>query len=100
MVFRFCNYKVLCSVTSNDVSVTGQLNMHVTFNPHVNCGSNGKHKQEEDEDESLQIVCCNSLHTKQDGPEQFTLKAQWNTISLLKPTQVGRYMETESILLT
>lgn len=47
--------------------------VHRTFNPHINGSSNGKHKQEEDEDESLQIVCCNSLYTKQDGPEQFTL---------------------------
>lgn len=65
----------LQSVMDNNDSVMGLArNVHVTFDPHVNCGSDGKHEQEEDEDEGLQIVCRDSLHTKQDGPEQFTLK--------------------------
>lgn len=42
--------------------------MDLTFYPHINSCSNGKHKEEEDEDESLQVVGCHSLHTKEDGP--------------------------------
>ena len=42
--------------------------LHLTFYPHINSCSNCKHKEEEDEDESLQVVCCHPLHTEEDGP--------------------------------
>lgn len=68
--------------------------MHVTFNPHVSGSGDGKHEQEEDEDEGLQVVCCDSLHTKQDGPEQFALETQCKNIH--KQNQLLNDEELES----
>lgn len=53
---------------------------HLTFNPNINSCSNSKHKEEKDEDKSLQVVCRHSLHPKQDGPQQFTLKSNLKII--------------------
>lgn len=53
----------------------------LTFNPHIRSGSNGKHQEEEDEDEGLQVVCSHPLHPKENCTQQLALQG-WGGGSL------------------
>ena len=44
-----------------------------TFYPHICRSHDGKDKQKQNEHKRLQVVCCDPLHAKKDGPKQFTL---------------------------
>lgn len=45
----------------------------LTFDPDISGGHDSKDEEKHDEDESLKVVGCHPLHTKQDGSQQFTL---------------------------
>lgn len=45
----------------------------LTFDPDISSGHDSKNEEKQDEDECLQVVGRYSLHTIQDGPQQFPL---------------------------
>lgn len=52
---------------------TGAVSV-LTFNPHIRSCSNGKHQEEEDEDEGLQIVRSHPLYPKENCTQQLALQ--------------------------
>jgi len=47
--------------------------LELTSDPHITCSSNCKDKKEENESKCFQIVCSNTLHSKQYSPQKLSL---------------------------
>ena len=54
----------------------------LTFDPNICCSTYSKHKQKQDEEKCLQIIGCDTLHTKQNCSEKLSLLKQQTNFSM------------------